>query len=473
MRSKKILFWAFIGLLILMLFGCVSNPAPIANTTHAGMDLDTAIREAATQMEAKISSRTMVALVSLASPSTAFSTQVLTRLESAIVSNGKLVVVDRANLDKVRAEQGFQLSGEVDDESAKSIGKLLGAGAIVTGSLTDLGDVFSLTLKAINIETATVAVSYLADLTKTTRIETLLATRDGAGSGGTSTATASRPASTVQTVTVQQSTPVAPVQYIVTFHRNGASGTIPSAQTVQNGESITIPNVGTMTNSRGNFGGWNTRADGNGTSYAAGSTFIVNANTQLFAQWIEHVYKIGDTGPAGGIIFFDKGNNSGGWRYLEASPVDLGSVVFATEAITPAEIQNILFRGNERGSRAVGTGKSNTEQLMRVANNRGGGFGWAVRLVTTYELNGFVDWFLPSQDELNHMYGSLHMNRLGNFTSERYWSSSMSEWQSNVSAVQFHNFSNGEVGRAAGANFGSRYIIYFTNRFLVRPIRQF
>jgi hypothetical protein len=31
-------------------------------------------------------------------------------------------------------EQGFQLSGEVDDDSAKSIGKLSGAGAIVTTS---------------------------------------------------------------------------------------------------------------------------------------------------------------------------------------------------------------------------------------------------------------------------------------------------------------------------------------------------
>jgi hypothetical protein len=98
-------------------------------------------------LEARLPAKTTVALVSVASPSTAFSTQVLTRLESAVVGGGKLVVVDRSYLDKVREEQGFQLSGEVDDESAKSIGKLLGAGAIVTGALADLGDVYSLTLK--------------------------------------------------------------------------------------------------------------------------------------------------------------------------------------------------------------------------------------------------------------------------------------------------------------------------------------
>jgi|GEM_PF-2468919 len=456
MIIEKKLIRALIIFLILVFFGCGSNPSSTSKS-HVGMDLDTAIREAATQMETRIPSRTMVALVSLASPSTAFSTQVLTRLESAIVSNGKLIVVDRANLDKVRAEQGFQLSGEVDDESAKSIGKLLGAGAIVTGSLTDLGDVFSLTLKAINIETATVAVSYLADLTKTTRIETLLATRDGAGSGGTSTAAVSRPASTVQTVTVQQSTPVAPVQYIVTFNANGASGTVPSAQTVQNGESVTVPNVGTMTNTRGNFGGWNTRANGNGTSYAAGSTFIVNANTQLFAQWIEHVYKIGDTGPAGGTIFFDKRNSSGGWRYLEAAPA-------STEGKDLQWSVSAFITGAK--GEEVGTGKLNTTHIMD-ASVQAAVNAAAARYCDRLQYGGYEDWYLPSKNELGLMYMNLKADGIGGFGAGWYWSSS--EIATNRAWIQ--NFQNGQQH--------SGNPIYNTNSankgltFSVRAIRQF
>ncbi|GHU83190.1 hypothetical protein FACS189468_8140 [Spirochaetia bacterium] len=182
--------------IIMIIMGCASSGTVVAETNGSslGIDLDVAIKEAATQMEANLPGGTKVALVSMASSSTQFSEYVISRLEAVIVSGKRLVVVDRANLDKVRDEQGFQLSGEVDDDSAKAIGKLAGAGAIVTGGFTNLGDVYSLTLKAINIETATVAVSYPADVTKSTRIETLLASGGGAASrntpsGGATTAT--------------------------------------------------------------------------------------------------------------------------------------------------------------------------------------------------------------------------------------------------------------------------------------------
>jgi hypothetical protein len=103
-------------------------------------------------------------------------------LESILVNNGKLAVVDRVNLDKVRAEQGFQLSGDVSDESAKAIGQMLGAGAIVTGTLVNLGDAYRLTLKAINVETARVVAAYPADIANSPRVQTLLVS--GGGSAG-------------------------------------------------------------------------------------------------------------------------------------------------------------------------------------------------------------------------------------------------------------------------------------------------
>jgi hypothetical protein len=385
---KKMVFYIIPILMIIM--GCASSgtPAKATDDSSPGMDLDAAIGEAAAQMEAKIPSKTMVALVSVASPSTAFSTQVLTRLESAIVSSGKLVVVDRANLDKVREEQGFQLSGEVDDESAKSIGKLLGAGASVTGSLADLGDVYSLTFKAINIETATVAVSYLADLEKSARIETLLAS--GGGSSGTQAAQKGN---------------------------TGGKTTTP----VASAQSVDVPSVPPTP-----------------------------------------TYKIGDTGPAGGLIFYDKGNNSGGWRYLEATPTDIDRKLYATEEGVGIESQ-----------RAVGTGKANTQAIMVQANNRGGGFGWAAQACDALEINGFDDWFLPSRDELHYMYGNLHMRNLGGFNLDWYWSSTFERESYGSYKWWAENFSDGkqesEVGNR-GANPGEAGP---PRQFRIRAIRQF
>jgi len=37
-------------------------------------------------------------------------------------------------------------------------------------------------------------------------------------------------------------------------------------------------------------------------------------------------YKIKDRGPAGGIIFYNKGYYSDGWRYMEVVPADMSSV---------------------------------------------------------------------------------------------------------------------------------------------------
>ncbi|MDR1470639.1 MAG: DUF1566 domain-containing protein [Spirochaetaceae bacterium] len=236
-----------------------------ANSGSSGMDLDAAIREAAAQMGQNLPNGTKVALVSVASSSAQLSEYVISRLEAALVSGKKLVVVDRANLDKVRAEQGFQASGEVDDNSAKSIGKLLGAGAIVTGTFSDLGDVYSLTLKAINIETATVAVSYPADIAKSTRIATLLASGGG--------------------------TPVAAAR---TAAPAGQAATAPAPASAYK--------VG-------------------GTGPAGGTVFhpVVPASVPPATN---QVYKVGDKGPAGGVIFHVNPQSNGEWKYLEAAPTN-------------------------------------------------------------------------------------------------------------------------------------------------------
>lgn len=75
-------------------------------------------------------------------------------LEFQMVASRKFRMVDRQTLDTVREEQKFQLSGEVSDASAVSIGNMLGASIVITGSITGSGNTQRLTVKALDVKTA-------------------------------------------------------------------------------------------------------------------------------------------------------------------------------------------------------------------------------------------------------------------------------------------------------------------------------
>ena len=64
--------------------------------------------------------------------------------------------------------------------------------------------------------------------------------------------------------------------YTVTYNANGASGgSVPMDNNkYQQGATVTVlGNTGTLVKTGYAFAGWNTKADGTGTSYAAGATF--------------------------------------------------------------------------------------------------------------------------------------------------------------------------------------------------------
>jgi len=63
-------------------------------------------------------------------------------------------------LDLIRTEQNFQLSGEVDDNLAISIGKFFGAQAIISGRISLLGDRYRMTFRGLDVQTAQVLGQY-------------------------------------------------------------------------------------------------------------------------------------------------------------------------------------------------------------------------------------------------------------------------------------------------------------------------
>ena len=128
------------------------------------VSLDHAIQTAAKTIEDNVQAGQKIAVLNFTSPTEQFSAYVIEELSGQLVSGKKLVVVDRRELDLIRQEEQFQLSGEVSDESAQSIGKKLGARLIVSGSLASLGGSYRFRIRALNVETAAIESASSADL---------------------------------------------------------------------------------------------------------------------------------------------------------------------------------------------------------------------------------------------------------------------------------------------------------------------
>lgn len=74
-----------------------------------------------------------------------------------------------------------------------------------------------------------------------------------------------------------------PIAYTVTYNVNDGSGGV-TTDTVTEGEEYTI--AAAPVREGYTFTGWNTKADGTGTIYAAGSSLSIESDLVLFAQWV-------------------------------------------------------------------------------------------------------------------------------------------------------------------------------------------
>jgi len=130
-------------------------------------------------------------------------------------------------------------------------------------------------------------------------------------------------------------------------------------------------------------------------------------------------YKIGDTGPAGGIVFYDKGTVSDGWRYLEAAPVE-NEFTSCWGAGSFIEKSELAAKGTDT---AIGSGRINTERIAAGVKET----DCAAKRCIKLKINKYTDWFIPSKDELDLIYKNLKKKKLGGFSDENFWSSSLND----------------------------------------------
>jgi TolB-like protein len=384
---------AGIGIILLMV-SCGSAPQPAEPpealppaTEAAGnagdvVSLDRAIQAAAQNIEAALERGSKVAVLNVNSDSESLADYIIEELTGTLVNGKKLVITDRKNLDLIRKEMQFQLSGDVSDESMQAIGKMLGAEYIVSGSFANLGGTFRFRVRTVNVTTAVIETQSSAAVLADSQIG-FLTEKDK-----------------------------------------------PAEKETGGGLKLPAPREPSEKSGRD--------------------------------------YKIGDRGPAGGIVFYDKGKTTDGWRYLEAAPKEL-----------EATLNWIASEYNSDKlplSNAIGSGKKNTALIagfleateknykddMGVPTN-------AAPYCAALDYDGFKDWFLPSIEELEFMEKNLWQNGWGDFEfMQIYWSSSLAGDISDsgdyvVWVCDFY----GDHARRRGVPAG-----YYTG-FRVRPVRAF
>ena len=81
------------------------------------------------------------------------------RLRSLLVNLGDYKVVERSRMEEILKEQGLQQSGCTSDECVVEVGKLLGVQKMLAGSFGKFGNVYTLELRIIDIQTGKIESS--------------------------------------------------------------------------------------------------------------------------------------------------------------------------------------------------------------------------------------------------------------------------------------------------------------------------
>ena len=178
----------------------------------------------------------------------------------------------------------------------------------------------------------------------------------------------------------------------------------------------------------------------NGVKWGVGTTFA---------------YKVGDTGPGGGIVFFvDYHDVHAGFDFLEVAPI--GAQVSRTWApSSPTNYQATSVSGAD--SRALGAGYQNTIDI--VAQGHSDAATSAAKYCDSLSFGGQTDWYLPSLGELQLIGRVVYSDlSVGDFDNEYLWSST--EFQSNATWGYNFYLQRGDLSSKG-------------NSFSFRPVRRF
>jgi len=139
-------------------------------------NLDKGIDSQASYLLDKIPQNSIIAIVGISSGSENFSRYITEGLTSYIMNNKKsnIKIVERAAMPILQKEIKFQYSGAVDDNFMVSLGKMVGANTVITGTIYSINNDLRFNIRAIDIETSNIIASNGIDFTADKKVKSLL-----------------------------------------------------------------------------------------------------------------------------------------------------------------------------------------------------------------------------------------------------------------------------------------------------------
>jgi hypothetical protein len=148
-------------LVILMVFS-----STLTSYAQETIKLDEALKQSAVYFASRMPEGAKIAVSNITVNRRDISDYIIDDLSKYLIEVPFLTVVDRLNLETLQTELNFQMSGTVSDETAQSIGRNIGAQAVISGSLELLGNMYRIRLRAIKVETAEIFGIYTANISK-------------------------------------------------------------------------------------------------------------------------------------------------------------------------------------------------------------------------------------------------------------------------------------------------------------------
>ncbi len=174
------------------------------------------------------------------------------------------------------------------------------------------------------------------------------------------------------------------------------------------------------------------------------------------------VCAIGDTGPGGGVVFYDAGTRQAWGRYLEVAPATWAGSSGDPQVQWCSRKQPGHGTEVDTGTR-VGSGKRNSMLIVKQC-----GTASAAGKAMAYRGGGQSNWYLPSKGELLLLW----KQRAGSpgLPSDAMWTSS--QWESDPAMGASVDFTPTQAWilfpPTGNANVSSKSISHY-----VRPVRAF